>query len=90
MFFHQSHQVASGCPAVAKRSPSVGCNGFLAVNVLGAWRHVQLYIGNACAILSTVSLFLHEQVHSIQTEEVGAIPLDNGHGQSQGPWLDTI
>ena len=67
MFFHQSHQAS-------RTRPSVGCNGFLAVDVLGAWRHVQLYIGNTCAILSTIPLFLHEQVHSIQTEEVGAIP----------------
>ncbi len=49
-------------------------NGLLAMNVLSSRGHVQFYISNPCAILSTISLFLHEQMHAIQTEEVGTIP----------------
>ena len=40
-------------------------NGLLAMNVLSSRGHVQFYIGNPCAILSTISLFLHEQMHAI-------------------------
>ena len=44
------------------------------MNVFGAGGHVQFHVCDTCAILSTVSLLLHEQMHSVQAEEMRTIP----------------
>mmetsp|Transcript_85350 Transcript_85350/g.238220 ORF Transcript_85350/g.238220 Transcript_85350/m.238220 type:complete len:572 (-) Transcript_85350:18-1733(-) len=53
----------------------VRCDGFLAVDVLRAWRHVHGHAGDACAILASVPLLFHKHVHAVESEELRPILL---------------